>query len=142
MNISITNVHTCCISTRKVKYACVMSSRMKPWEYGTRHVFKICCSADARYFFYPQFYYHGCIYFSLRCSAGGFVCLRRRLHLFLRLVNLHLPDLTSTNTKVFFLFVTWKSCEPRFVVEGGIIPNCLGKFAVENSILRRHFGQY
>ena len=59
INMSITNVHTCCISTRKATYASAMNSRMKPWEYGTRHVFKmagdeiillllICCSADAR----------------------------------------------------------------------------------------------
>ena len=41
INMSITNVHTCCISTRKVTYASAMSSRMKPWEYGTRHVFKM-----------------------------------------------------------------------------------------------------
>ena len=55
-----------------------------------------------------------------------------RLHLFLRLV-------TCTKTKVFFLFVTSKSSAPGLVVEAGIIANCLGKFLVENSILRRHF---
>ena len=43
-------------------------------------------------------------------------------------------SLTSTNTaKGLFLFVTSRSSE------GGIIANCLGKFFVENSILRRHF---
>ena len=53
-------------------------------------------------------------------------------------MNVHLPELTQ---KVF-LFVTLKSFEPGFVVEAGIIVNCLGKFLVENSILRPHFGQY
>ena len=63
-----------------------------------------------------------------------------RLHLFLRLVNVYLPVLTQ---KVFFyIFVTSKSPEPGFVVDAGRIANCLGKFLVENSILRRHFGQY
>ena len=62
-----------------------------------------------------------------------------RLHLFPRIVNVHLPVLTQ---KVFVLFVTSKSSEPGFVVEAGIIANCLGKFLVESSILRRHFGQY
>ena len=64
INISITNVHTCYISTRKVTYASAVSSRMNPWEYGTRHVFKMaedefsccfCCSADARYLFTHNF---------------------------------------------------------------------------------------
>ena len=41
INISITNVHTCCISTRKATYASAMSSRMKPWEYRTRYVLKM-----------------------------------------------------------------------------------------------------
>ena len=41
-------------------------------------------------------------------------------------------SLTSTNTKVFF------SSEPGFVVEAGIIANCLGKFLVDDSVLRRH----
>ena len=61
-----------------------------------------------------------------------------RLHLFLRLVNVRLPVLTQ----MFSLFVTSKSPEPGFVVDAGRIANCLGKFLVENSILRRHFGQY
>ena len=69
--------------------------------------------------FYPQFSYHGCI-ISETCECS----------------------LTSTNTKGFFYFVTSKSSERGFVVEAGIIANCLGKFLVENSILRRHFGQY
>ena len=56
----------------------------------------------------------------------------------MRLVNLTYQYLH----KSFFLFVTSKSCEPGFVAEAGIIANCLGKFLVENSILRRHFGQY
>ena len=59
------------------------------------------------------------------------------LNLFLRLVNVHLLLLTQ---KVL-LFVTLKSSEPGFVVEAEIIANCLGKFLVENSILRRHIGQ-
>ena len=108
-------------------YASVMSSRMKPWEYGTRHVFKISpaafaalqmCSADARYFFTHNFLITAA-FISETCESS----------------------LTSTYTKVF-LFVTSKSSEPGFVVEAGIIANCLGKFLVENSILRRHFGQY
>ena len=41
INISITNVHTCCISTRKVTYASAMSSRMKPRGYWTSYVFKM-----------------------------------------------------------------------------------------------------
>ena len=41
INISMTNVHTCCISKRKVTYASALSSRMKPWEYGTRHFLKM-----------------------------------------------------------------------------------------------------
>ena len=44
-----------------------------------------------------------------------------RLYLFPRLVNVHLPVLTQ---KVFIL----KSYEPGFVLETGIIANCLGKF--------------
>ena len=71
-NISITNVHSCCISTRKVTYARAMSSRMKPWEYGTRHVFKMAGEeilllllllCRCQILFCPQFSYHGCIYF-------------------------------------------------------------------------------
>ena len=118
MNISITNVHTCCISKRKVTYASVMSSRMKPWEYGTRHVFKISPAP-----------------FAVLQMPDTFLptIFLSRLHLFLRLVNLHLPVLTQ---KVF-LFVTSKSSEPEFVVQAGIMANCLGKFLVENSILRR-----
>ena len=75
MNISITNVHTCWISTRKVTYASVMSSRMKPWEYGTRHVFKISPAA-----------------FAVLQMPDTFLptIFLSRLHLFLRLVNLHL----------------------------------------------------
>ena len=69
--------------------------------------------------FYPQFSYHGCIYF-----WDLWIFTYQYLH------------------KSFFLFVTSKSSEPGFVVEAGIIANCLGKFLVENSILRRHFGQY
>ena len=118
MNISITNVHNCCMSARKVTYASVMSSRMKPWEYGTRHVFKISPAAFAALQMPDTFL--PTIFLS-------------RLHLFLRLVNLHLPVLTQE---------TSKSCEPGFVVEAGIIANCLGKFLVENSIRRRQFGQY
>ena len=40
INISITNVHTCCISTRKLTYASAMSSRMKSRGYWTSYVFK------------------------------------------------------------------------------------------------------
>ena len=61
-----------------------------------------------------------------------------QLHLFLRLVNVHLPILT----KRVFLFVMLKSSEPGFVVEARIIANCLGKFLVENNIFRHHFEQY
>ena len=78
-----------------------------------------CCSADVRYFFAHNFLITAAfISESCECSV------------------------TSTNTKGIFLFVTSKSSEPGFVVEAGIIANCLGKFLVENSILRRHFGQY
>ena len=96
-----------------------MSSRMKPWEYGTRHVFKSSPAAFAALQMPDTFL--PTIFLS-------------RLHLFLRLVNLHLPVLTQ---KFFFLFVTSKSSEPGFDVEAGIIPNCLGTFLVENNILRR-----
>ena len=41
INISITNVHTCCISTRNLTYASAMSSRMKPRGYWTSYVFKM-----------------------------------------------------------------------------------------------------
>ena len=41
INISITNVHTCCISTRKLTYASAVSSRMKPRGYWTSYVFKM-----------------------------------------------------------------------------------------------------
>ena len=118
MNKNITNVHTCCISTRKVTYSSVMSSIMKPWEYGTRHVFKISPAAFAALQMPDTFL--PTIFLS-------------RLHLFLRLENnLHLPVLRQK----FFSFVTSKSSEPGFVVEAGIIANALGKFLVENSILR------
>ena len=90
---------------------------MKPWEYGTRHVFKISPAAFAALQMPDTFL--PTIFLS-------------RLHLFLRLVNLHLPVLTQK----CFLFVTSKSSEPGFVVEAGIIANSLGKFLVENSILR------
>ena len=52
-----------------------------------------------------------------------------RVHLFLRLVNVHLPVLTQ---KVFF----------NFKPQARIIANCLDKFLVENSILRHHFELY
>ena len=41
INISITNVHTCCISTRKLTYASAMSSRMKSQGCWTSYVFKM-----------------------------------------------------------------------------------------------------
>ena len=73
INISITNVHTFCISTRKVTYANAMSSRMKLWEYETRHDFKMADEDEILLLllllcrcqipFYPQSSYHGCIYF-------------------------------------------------------------------------------
>ena len=72
INISITNVHTCCISTRKVTYASGMRSRMKAWEYGTRHVFKMAedeilllllVLCRCQILFHQEFSYHGCIYF-------------------------------------------------------------------------------
>ena len=77
-----------------------------------------CCSADARYFFTHNILITAAfVTESCECS------------------------LTSTNTKGV-LFVILKSSEPGFVVEAGIIANCFGKFLVENSYLKRHFGQY
>ena len=110
----MTNVGTCCVRTRKVTYASAMSFRMKPWEYETRHAFKIADEDEIL------------LLLLLLC----------RCQILLRLVNVHLL------TQKVFLFVVLKSSKLGFVVEARIIANCLGKFLVENSILRLHFRQY
>ena len=132
-NMSITNVHTCCISTRKVAYASTMSSRMKPWENRTRHVLNMAGDEILLLLLNA---------FAALQMPGTFLptIFLSRLHLFLRLVN-QVFTYYSSNTKGV-LFVTLKSSKPGFVAEAGIIANCLGKFLIENSILKRHFGQY
>ena len=66
INISITNVHTCCINTRKVKYASANELRNEAvgvwdearFQNGGRRNSPVAFAA-----LYPQFSYHGCIYF-------------------------------------------------------------------------------
>ena len=64
-----------------------LSFRMKPWEYGTRHVFKISPAAFAALQMPDTFL--PTIFLS-------------RLHLFLRLVNLHF-DLPVLTQEFFFI---------------------------------------
>ena len=91
---------------------------MKPWEYGTRHVFKISPAAFASLQM-PDNFLITAAFISETCESS----------------------LTSTKHKGFFLFVTSKSSEQGFVEEARIIANCLSTFLLESSILRRHFGQ-
>ena len=84
INISITNVHTCCISTRKVAYASTMSSRMKPLEYGTRHFFtaSLCnfIGACAGYFFTLSFPLITAVFISEICEEYlGFISCERAI---------------------------------------------------------------
>ena len=60
-----------------------------------------------------------------------------------QLNNVHLPvhqPLPHHLSSKAFFFICILEIIRGFVVEAGLIANCLGKFLVENSILRRHFG--
>ena len=116
------------ISTKKVTYASAMSSRMKPWEYMGRGTFskwrktkfscRFCCSAEARCFFTHNFLITAA-FISETCECS----------------------LTSIYTKRFFYICNLEIIWAGICRRGGIIANCLGKFLVGKSILRRHFRQ-
>ena len=111
INISMTNVHTCCISTRKVTYASALS--MGVWDEarfkngGGRNF----SAAFAALWMPDTFFTHNFLitaaFISQSCECS----------------------VTSTNAKGIFLFVTSKSSEPEFVVEAcaGMIAKCLGR---------------
>ena len=81
----MTNARTCCISTRKVAYASEVSSRMKPWEYGTKHVLKMTEDEFAVLQMPDSIFTHDFL------ITAAFITETSEC------------SLTSTNTKVFYL---------------------------------------